>query len=83
MDGATAGAENKLSGVAVGLVLHLGMGGGLAGQAVLQLEGGERHAIDEQAQVERAPRGIERIAELSRDGEAIGGEAIGRRRVAR
>ena len=55
------------------------MGDGLAGQAVFQLEGGERQAVDEQAQVERPAGGIQRIAELPRYGESIGGEARGRR----
>jgi hypothetical protein len=82
VNGTACRTENKLPGVTVSLVLRFGMGGGLSGQAVLDLEGSERHTIDEQAQVERAPGGIQRIAELPGDGEAIGGEAHGRRRVA-
>jgi hypothetical protein len=49
MDGAAARAEYQLLGVAVGLVLRLGMGSGLPGQRVLQLERRERQPVDERA----------------------------------
>ena len=49
----------------------------LLGQAVLQLEGGDRQAVDEEAQVERELRLVAAVAELPRDAEAVGGVALG------
>ena len=53
VDDAAAELEEQLPRVAVALVLLDGVLDGLLGQAVLQLEGGDRQAVDEQAQVER------------------------------
>ena len=43
----------------------------LLGQAVLQLEGGDRQAVDEEAQVERELRLVAAVAELAGDAEAV------------
>ena len=51
---AAAELEQPLARVAVALVLLDRVLDRLLGQAVLQLEGGDRQAVDEQAQVERA-----------------------------
>ena len=74
---AAAELEELLARVAVALVLLDGVLDRLLGEAVLQLEGGDRQAVDEQAQVERALRLVAAVAELARDAEAV------RRRSAR
>ena len=48
--------EQALAWVTVALELLHGVLDRLLGEAVLQLEGGDRQAVDEQAQVERAAR---------------------------
>ena len=53
MDHAAAELEQQLARVAVALVLLDGVLDGLLGEAVLQLERGDRQAVDEQAEVER------------------------------
>ena len=80
---AAAELEQLLARVAVALVLLDGVGDRLLGQAVLQLEGGDRQAVDEQAQVERALRLVAAVAELARDAEAVGRVALGGLGVAR
>ena len=58
-----------------------------AGEAVLQLEGRHRQAVDEQAEVERPQGLVAAVAKLARDGEAVprvafsGGGVAGRRRA--
>ncbi len=68
---AAAELEQPLARVAVALVLLDGILDGLLGEAVLQLEGGDRQAVDEQAQVERAARLVHAVGELARDREAV------------
>ena len=66
----------------VAQVLLDGVGDRLPGQAVLEIEGGDRKAVDEQAQVERAPGLVTAVAELPRDAEAVGAVLPGGLRVA-
>ncbi len=68
---AAAELEELLARVAVALVLLDGVVDRLLGQAVLQLEGGDRQAVDEEAEVERALRLVAAVAELARDAEAV------------
>ena len=68
--------EELLAGVAVALVLLHGVLDRLLGEAVLQLERGDRQAIDEQAEVERALGLITAVAELACDREAVLGVAF-------
>src|SRR5690606_6174635 len=79
---AAAELEELLARVAVSLVLLDRVLHRLLGQAVLQLEGGDRQAIDEEPQVERPLRLVAAVAELPRDAEAIGGVALGGLHVA-
>ena len=51
---AAAELEQQLARIAVALVLLDGILDGLLGEAVLQLEGGDGQAVDEQAEVEGA-----------------------------
>ena len=71
VDDAAAELEQLLARVAVALVLLDGVLDGLLGQAVLQLEGGDRQAVDEQAEVERELRLVAAVAELAGDAEAV------------
>jgi hypothetical protein len=48
-----------------------GVRDGLLGEAVLQLEGGDGQAVDEQAEVERAARLVHAVGELAGDRETI------------
>jgi len=50
-------------------------------EAVLQLEGEDRQAVDEQADVERPLRVVTAVAKLADDGEAVLLEALLRLRV--
>ena len=68
--------EQQLARVAVSLVLLDGIGDGLLGQAVLQLEGGHRQTVDEQGQVHRELRLVAAVPELSGDAEAVGRVAL-------
>ena len=70
-DHAAAELEQQLARVAVALVLLDRVLDRLLGEAVLQLEGGDRQAVDEQAQVERAARLVPAVAQLARDAEAV------------
>ena len=77
VDHAAAELEEQLARVAVALVLLDGVLDRLLGEAVLQLEGGDRQAVDEQAEVERELRLVAAVAQLPGDAEAV------RRRSAR
>ena len=74
-----------LAGVAVALVLLHGVPDRLLGETVLQLERGDRQAVDEQAEVKRPMGLVAAVAELARDREAVlgvafnGGGVAGRR----
>ena len=74
---AAAELEEQLARVAVALVLLDGVLDRLLGQAVLQLEGGDRQAVDEQAEVERELRLVAAVAELAGDAEAVRRVALG------
>ncbi len=52
---AAAELEEQLARVAVALVLLDGVLDRLLGEAVLQLEGGDRQAVDEERQIQREP----------------------------
>ena len=71
MHHAAAELEQPLARVAVAPVLLDGVLDGLLGEAVLQLEGGDGQAVDEQAQIERAARLVRAVGELARDREAV------------
>ena len=68
--------KEQFAWVAVAFVLLHRILDGLLGQAVLQLEGGNRHPIDEKAEVERELCLIAAVAQLSGNTEAIGCEAL-------
>ena len=63
--------EQLLPGIAVALVLLHGVVNRLLGEAVLQLEGGDGQAVDEQAQVQRQLRVVCAVPELAGDAEAV------------
>ena len=71
MHHAAAELEQSLARVAVAPVLLDRILDRLLGEAVLQLEGGDGQAVDEQAQVERAARLVHAVGELTRDREAV------------
>jgi len=71
VDQAAAELEELLPRVAVALVLLHRVGHGLLGQAVLQLEGGHRQAVDEKGQVEGQRRLVVAVAELPGDAEPV------------
>ncbi len=83
VDHAAAELEELLARVAVALVLLDGVVDGLLGEAVLQLEGGDGQAVDEEAQVERELGLVAAVAQLAGDAEAVGGVALAGLRVAR
>ena len=68
---AAAKLEELLARVAVALVLLHGVVHRLLGQAVLQLEGGDRQAVDEQAQVQGKLGLVPAVAQLPGDAEAV------------
>ena len=76
MHDAAAKLEELLARVAVELVLLDGVLDGLLGQAVLQLEGGHRQAVDEEAQVEGELGLVAAVAQLPGDAEAVGRVAL-------
>ena len=84
---AAAELEELLAGVAVTLVLLHGVLDRLLGETVLQLERGNRQAVDEQPEIERPLGLVAAVAELARDGKAVmgvafsGGGVAGRRRA--
>ena len=71
VDDAAAELKQALARVAVALVLLHSIVDGLLGEVVLELEGGDGQAVDEQAHVERELRLIAAVAQLSRDAEAV------------
>ena len=71
VDEATAKLEELLAGVPVALVLLDGVIHRLLGQAVLQLEGGDGQAVDEEAQVQGKLGLVPAVAELPRHAEAV------------
>ena len=68
---AAAQLEELLARVAITLVLLHGVIHRLLGQAVLQLEGGDGQAVDEQAQVQGKLGLVAAVAQLPRDAEAV------------
>jgi hypothetical protein len=68
---AAAELEEPLARVAVALVLQDGVLDGLFGQAVLELEGRNRQAVDEKPEVERKLRLVAAVTQLPRDAETI------------
>ncbi len=71
MSQAAAKLEELLAGMSVALVLLDGVIYRLLGQVVLQLEGGDGQAIDEQAQIQGKLGLIPAVAELPRHAEAV------------
>ena len=71
VDEATAKLKELLAGVPVALVLLDRIIHRLLGQAVLQLEGGDGQAVDEQAQVQGKLPLVPAVAELPRHAEAV------------
>ena len=63
--------EQPFARIAVAPVLLDGILDRLFGEAVLQLESGDRQAVDEQAQVESAVHLVAAVGELARDREAV------------
>jgi len=82
VDDATAELEEALARVAVALVLLHSIFDRLLGEVVLEFEGGDRQAVDEQSQVEGELGFVTTVAELSRHAEAVRGEAFDGPRVA-
>ena len=68
---AAAELKEPLAWLPVALVLLHGIGHGLLGQAVLQLEGGDGQAVDEEAQVEGQGVPIAAVAQLPGDAETV------------
>ena len=73
---AAAELEELLAWVAVALVLLDGVLDGLLGEAVLQLEGDHRQAVDEEAQIEGELGLVAAVAQLAGDAEAVGPVAL-------
>ena len=63
--------EQQLMGVAVGLVLHDGVGHRLLGQRIFQLKSQHRQAVDEDPQVQRTLRFVVAVAQLPGDAEHV------------
>ena len=74
--------KQQLPWIAVAHVLLLGVGNGLLGQVVLQLERGRGQAIDENAEVERKLRFIFAIPKLTGHAEDVGAVLLLRLRIA-
>ena len=68
---AAAEREQLLTRVAVLLVLPDRVVHGLLGQAVLEFEGEDRQAVDEQPEVQRPLGFVAAVAQLAGDGEAV------------
>ena len=71
VDHAAAELEQQLARVAVALVLLDGVLDGLLGQAVLQLERGDRQAVDEQRRGRVRGGLVAAVAKLAGDAEAV------------
>ena len=80
---AAAELEEQLARVAVALVLLHRVVYGLLGEAVLEFEGRNGQAVDEQGEVEGKLGLVPAVAELLRDAEDIGGETLDRPGIAR
>ena len=80
---AAAKREQLLVRIAVLLVLPDRVVHRLLGEVVLELEGDDRQAVDEERDVERPLRFVPAVAKLSGDGEAVPLEAVPRLLVAR
>ena len=68
---AAAELEKQLARIAVALVLLDRIFDCLLGEAVLELEGGDRQAVDEEAQVEGELCFVPAVAQLPGDAEAV------------
>src|SRR6266542_2787373 len=77
MDHAAAELEQLLARVAVTLVLRHCIRDRLFREAVLQFEGRERQAVDEQRDIESALGLVAAIAKLARDAETVGPILLG------
>ncbi len=73
MGDAASGLEQQFLGVAGGAVLDDGVGNGLLGQRVFQLEGQHWQAVDEDCHVQRVA-GVVAVAQLPGDAEDVVGE---------
>ena len=78
---ATAQLEQLFARIAVPLVLLNRIGHRLLGQAVLQLEGKDRQAVNEQGDIKRTLRLVTAVAKLPDDSEAVLRETLLRLRV--
>jgi hypothetical protein len=67
----TSELEELFARVAVAPVLLDGVLDGLLGEVVLQLEGGDRQAVDEEAQIEGELRVVAAVAKLPGDREPV------------
>ena len=76
VDDATAKLEQLLARIAVLPVLPDRVVHRLLGEVVLQLEGDDRQAVDEERDVERPLRLVPAVAKLPGDGEAVPLEAV-------
>jgi hypothetical protein len=74
---ASAKLEEQLAGIAIAFVLLDCVVDCLLGKTVLQLESGDRQAIDEEAEIERKLRLVAAILELAGDAEAVLSKALG------
>ena len=83
VDEAAAELEEQLARVAVTTVLLDGVVDGLLGEAVLQLERGDREPVDEEAEVEGTRGVVGAVAELPGDAEDVAGVLLGGAGVAR
>ena len=70
--------EEAFAGVTVALVLLNRIGNGLLGQVVLQLEGRDWEAVDEQRHVQGQLRFISAVFQLARHAESVAGKPLGR-----
>ena len=75
--------EQQFAWVAVARVLLHRIFHGLFGEAVLELEGSDGQAVDEQAKIERELGLVSAVFELAGDAEPVGGETLGGPWIAR
>ena len=83
MSDAAAMLEKPFARVAVSPVLLDGVVDGLFGEVVLEFEGDDRQAVDEQGDVQRPLRLVAAVAKLPGDGKAVSLEAFSGLLVAR
>src|SRR5450759_2901151 len=74
--------EEWFARVTIAAILLDGIFDGLLTEAVLELEGRDGQAVDEQAEVECAPRLVAAVGELPHHAEAVAGVQLGSFRVA-